>query len=213
MTDDERREVIELFGEGVVTAVSVNLRRAQQRLVASRFTMTLEDLVTGVFGDVVTRSEAKRLRDEAASKAVAQARVALLDVMRPVPQLADEYLLLSQLDSSTTYRVPAGTRTLAGAWSSYESGIRAAAKWWPRHDKGLITPEKGLAASAFGGAKTWTDAGRMAFQNLIPLPFDEAVELVDTEIRLRGPLAWKLEDVVVDARTGSPWVSLPARSP
>ncbi len=51
----------------------------------------------------------------------------------------------------------------------------------------------------------------MAFQNLVGTPFDQAVEKADAEVRLRGPLCWTLDDVIVDARTSNPWVSIPAR--
>jgi hypothetical protein len=73
----------------------------------------------------------------------------------------------------------------------------------------MPTNEKGLAATALQGSKRWTDASRVAFQNLVRVPFDQAVETADTEVRLRGPLRWRLDDVIVDA--SDPWVSIPAR--
>ncbi|VVJ21595.1 Uncharacterised protein [Amycolatopsis camponoti] len=212
LTDDECGELSELFGStGAVRPARVNLRLAQQALDDSRVQIPLRELVELVQGPVVTRTE-RRQREVAKKTAqVACDRHELFEIMSPVRQLADERQLLAALPPGPTYRVPEGTRTGAGAWSSYSTAIRAAAAWWPRWEAGVVVTEKGLAASALGGAKNWTDAGRVAFHNLVDVPFDQAVKVADTEIRLRGPLVWRLDDVLVDARRSRPWVSLPAR--
>ncbi|MGO1050871.1 Wadjet anti-phage system protein JetD domain-containing protein [Crossiella sp. CA198] len=210
-TEDERREIEELFGIGAVNERSVNLVLAQQRLDDSRFPVKLVNLVSGVFGEVITRSERKRARDAANTAAADVARQEMLNLMRDVPELQEEYHLLLNLPSAPTKRVPVGSRTRAGTWSTYGTAIRAAAVWWPRHRSGIETRRKGLAATALGGAKTWTKSGRLAFQNLIGMPVDEATAPSDTEMRLRGPLLWKLKSVIVDASLGNPWVSVPAK--
>ncbi|WP_018685527.1 Wadjet anti-phage system protein JetD domain-containing protein [Actinokineospora enzanensis] len=212
LTEDERRELVELFGLAAVRAHRIDLRRAEQSLRASRYSMSLQDLVEGVFGSVVTQSERKRAKDEQNRLRVQRQRTELLDIMRPVRQLAHEYRLLDELPPGSTSKVPPDSMTRAGAWSTYETAIRAAATWWPRHEAGERTTKHGLAVSALGGAKRWTDQGELAFQNLVCLPFDQAVEVPDTEIRLRGPLIWRLDDVIVDARTANPWVSIPAHA-
>jgi hypothetical protein len=189
----------------------VHLRLAQESLNASRAAMSLRDLVAIVHGPVVTRSARKQAREVRATQRVAAERHHLLAIMRPVPQLEAEFRMLAAQPIGPTSRVPGRSATRARSWSSYSAAVRAAAVWWPRHAEGRSTTEKGLAATAFRGSKRWTDAGRAVFQNLVGMPFDKAVEKADTEVRLRGPLRWTLDDVIVDARAGDPWVSIPAR--
>ncbi|WP_220378007.1 Wadjet anti-phage system protein JetD domain-containing protein [Streptomyces inhibens] len=54
-------------------------------------------------------------------------------------------------------------------------------------------------------------ANQQAFANLIGMPFDQAVEGTDTELRMRGPLQWRVGSVVGDAAACRPWLGLPAR--
>ncbi|OXM60502.1 Wadjet anti-phage system protein JetD domain-containing protein [Amycolatopsis vastitatis] len=212
LSDDQCGELVELFGNnGAVRPDRINLRLAQQSLDSGRVRLGLHDLVELVHGPVVTRTERRQRELTEKTARVAHDRQELLAIMDPVAQLAFERRLLAALPPGSTYRVPEETRTKAGAWSSFSAAIRAAAVWWPCWEAGEIVTEKGLAATALGGAKNWTDAGRAAFHNLVRVPFDRAVKVADTEIRLRGPLVWRLDDVLVDAHRSRPWVSLPAR--
>jgi hypothetical protein len=52
----------------------------------------------------------------------------------------------------------------------------------------------------------------LAFSQLVGLPFDEAVDKMEPEVRLRGPLWWRVEEDIADAQTCEPWVGLPALS-
>lgn len=212
LTADEQSQLIELFGNrGAVSHDRVRLHLAQESLNASRVAMTLSDLVAAVHGPIVTRSECKRTKEIRDIQQVTSDRRELLAVMRPVPELDDEYRMLAGLPIGPTSQVPEFSATRAKRWSSYSAAVRAAAVWWPRRSYGTPTTEKGLAATALQGSKRWTDASRVAFQNLVQMPFDQAVEKADTEVRLRGPLRWMLDDVIVDARVSEPWVSMPAR--
>lgn len=212
ISEDERREIVELLGDrkGTVSTHSVQLDHAAESLRASRYPVTLEELVEARHGTVITKFEAKRARIADKTRQVAERRDELLELMLPVPQLERERALLASMEPSATDRVPPRSATKAGAWPSYATAIKAAAWWWPRHLAGETTPAKGLAASALGGAKKWTTAGKLAFQNLVGMAFDQALAVEDTEIRLNGPLVWRVDDVIVDARLGDPWVSIPA---
>jgi hypothetical protein len=212
LTEDEQCELIELFGnKGAVSSTRIRLDLAQMSLEASRAAMNLHDLLVVVDGPVVTASERKHARVINATQRVASERQQLLAVMASVPQLEAEFRRLAEMPAGSTSRVPEMSATRAKRWSSYSAAIRAAAVWWPRHTAGKSTTDKGLATTALRGSKRWTDAGRASFQNLIGMPFDQAVEVADTEVRLRGPLRWMLDDVVVDARIADPWASIPAR--
>lgn len=207
LDENERRQLAELFGDdGTVQASKVHLDRAQARLLGSRFPVLLEDLVAHAHGMIVTSTQ----RKAAATMRVQGARDDLMRIMRDVPQLDGELVMLAALEPSATNRVPSGTATRATTWTPYASAIKAAATWWPRYVDGKETSAKGLAATALGGSKNWTDAGRLAFQNLVGRPFGDAVQTSDTEIRLRGPIVWRLDGVIVDAAAGHPWVSVPA---
>jgi hypothetical protein len=135
----------------------------------------------------------------------------LLQVMQNVPELRREHDLLIALPPSAKSGVPAGTATRAGAWSTYETAIKAAAVWFARVAAGQKVHERGLAVDAFGDSKGWTDAGRLAFQNLVGKPFSQAVQVPDTPIRLRGPMVWSYQDVICDAAGARPWIDVPAR--
>jgi hypothetical protein len=69
-----------------------------------------------------------------------------------------------------------------------------------------------LAAKELGWSKAWTDARVAAFEHVIGIPFDQAVETTEPEVRLSGPLRWTADDVIVDASAARPWVAIPARS-
>ncbi len=44
------------------------------------------------------------------------------------------------------------------------------------------------------------------------MPFDQAVETTEPEVRLRGPLRWTADNIIMDAAAARPWVAIPARS-
>lgn len=137
-------------------------------------------------------------------------RAALLTRMVPVPQLADELARLMAVVDGTPLRVPAGSRTRTRAWSVYEAALRAACVWFPDTDAGLRHTANSLAGEAFSGAKRWTPERQTAFANLIGVPFTTAVDEPDVEVLVRGPLVWRIGDVLADAQASEPWIGLPA---
>jgi hypothetical protein len=94
----------------------------------------------------------------------------------------------------------------------YENAIRAAAIWLANNavDGDKLTAND-LAGRAFRNSKAWTPERQIAFSNLIGMSFDQAVEQADTDLRLRGPLEWRIGSVAADARITEPWIGLPAR--
>jgi hypothetical protein len=138
------------------------------------------------------------------------ARAQLLSLMSDVPELAGERALLSEVGAGSPLRVPIGSRTLGNLWPVYEAAIRAASIWWPAQNavQRRLTKRE-LAAKALGGSKNWTPARQQAFENLIGIPFDKAVDKAEYEIRVRGPLRWSIGSVIADASKGKPWIGLP----
>jgi hypothetical protein len=138
------------------------------------------------------------------------ARAQLLSLMSDIPELAEERMLLSEVKMGSPLRVPTGSRTHGNSWPVYEAAIRAASIWWPaQHTGNRRLTKKELAARALGGSKNWTPARQQAFENLIGMPFDKAVDKAEYEIRLRGPLRWSIGSVIADASKGRPWIGLP----
>ncbi|MFJ9527072.1 DUF2220 domain-containing protein [Streptomyces griseus] len=136
----------------------------------------------------------------------------LLEAMAQVPQLADERALLAATPPGRTLQVPASSTSGTGDWRVYEIAVRAACFWWPAHDSTQPITAKALAGNALRDTKSaWTASRRQAFANLIGRPFDRAVEETDTELRIRGPLQWRVGSVVADAAACRPWLGLPAR--
>ena len=210
---DEQDDLIRLFGNsGAVRPDRVLLQRAETTVIQSRLGLTLRDLVERVYGQIVTRTQELAAKNARNEQRVTADRQQLLDIMRPVPQLTHEYNLLDAMPAGATRRVPLGTATGARSWSSYSFALQAAARFWPRYDADQETWKGGLGASGLGGAKRWTDARIVAFQNLVEKPFDQVVRIADTSIHLRGPLRWTLNgDVVFDAQRIRPWGGIPAR--
>jgi hypothetical protein len=56
------------------------------------------------------------------------------------------------------------------------------------------------------------DGAVPAFEHIIRMKFDDALETMEPEVRLRGPLSWTMGSTAVDARVARPWVAIPARS-
>jgi hypothetical protein len=141
----------------------------------------------------------------------ATARNALLDELRTVPQLADEFQLLAVQPDDGRLRVPAGSHVGTSAWNLYDRAIRAACTWFRDYSDRDPVDATELAAVAFRDSHApWSPALRTAFGNLIGKPFDTAVLPADTEVTLRGPLRWMVGDVVADAAACKPWIGLPA---
>ena len=138
------------------------------------------------------------------------ARAQLLSLMNDIPELAEERALLSKADTGSPLRVPVESRTHCNLWPVYEAAIRAAGIWWPAQDAGQRRlTKRELAAKALGGSKNWTPARQQAFENLIGIPFDKAVDKAEYDIRLRGPLSWSIGSVIADASKSQPWIGMP----
>jgi len=132
--------------------------------------------------------------------------------MAQVDELHDERALLAACLPGSPLRVPNGSGTGSEAWSVYENVIRAAAIWWPhRRSGGEPLTAKGLAAKAFRNSKDWTPERQLALSNLIAMSFDQAVSQADSDVRIRGPLVWRLGRVAADAAVAEPWVGVPAK--
>lgn len=134
----------------------------------------------------------------------------LLTLMEPVAELEQERALLASCPIGSALRVPDGSAVATEAWTAYEAALRAAAVWWPIHQKSQRMTAKELAGLALNGSKMWTPARQAAFENLISMSFDVALDEADTEIRVRGPLKWRVGSVAADASVANPWVALPA---
>ena len=130
--------------------------------------------------------------------------------MSDMPELAEERALLSEIEAGSPLRSPIRSRAKANLWPVYEAAIRAASIWWPTQNVGQRRlTKKELAAKALGGSKNWTPARQQAFENLIGIPFDKAVDKAEYDIRVRGPLVWSIGPVIADASKGKPWIGLP----
>ncbi|MCX5443881.1 Wadjet anti-phage system protein JetD domain-containing protein [Streptomyces sp. NBC_00063] len=136
----------------------------------------------------------------------------LLDIMSRIPQLAHEHALLAETPPGRVLKIPEDTATRAEDWRVYEVAIRAAVIWLPAQDTPRKITAKELAGRSLRNTKSaWTPARQQAFSNLIGIPFDQAVDKADTELRIRGPLQWRVGTVIADAAACNPWLALPAR--
>jgi len=139
-------------------------------------------------------------------------RSEMLSLMEQADELCRERILLAACPPGSPLRVPRDSTTGSTAWSVYENAIRAAAVWWPHRYSGKEPlTAKGLAAKAFRNSKDWTPERELAFSNLIAMSFDQAVSQADSEIRIRGPLVWRLGRVAADAGIADPWIGVPAK--
>jgi hypothetical protein len=131
--------------------------------------------------------------------------------MAGIPQLASEHALLAATAPGRTLQVPAGSTTGTEDWRVYEVAVRSAAVWWAAQSHPQPMTAKVLAGKSMRDTKyTWTAQRRQAFANLVGRPFDQAVEETDTELRMRGPLRWRVDTVIADAAACRPWLGLPA---
>jgi hypothetical protein len=140
------------------------------------------------------------------------ARRTLLASITSTSALSDEHDLLAAVPDGSPLRVPEGSRARTTKWSVYDAALRAAAGWYraTANDERLSARE--LAAKELGWSKAWTDARIAAFERIIGMTLEQAVETTEPEVRLRGPLRWIADDVIVDACAARPWVAIPARS-
>lgn len=221
LTADEEIQLTELLGTDpkTMSRERVNLTRARKSL-ARIDGLTLEDLVAGVFGEVVTRSDAKDRREARKRLEIAGARFLLVQVMQREPQLQAELALLLNEPIRSAYKVPPDSKSLAQVWMPYEAAVLCAVEWWdwrkaePEYPK---IPERYLLSNALRNSKSerLSRAGKRAFLNLIDREnYEDAVERAETGIRLSGPLVWKTEQeqVVADGKAACPWIEVPSTS-
>ncbi|MEK2495153.1 Wadjet anti-phage system protein JetD domain-containing protein [Kitasatospora purpeofusca] len=141
-----------------------------------------------------------------------RARAILLALMEPVDQLAGERELLARVAPEAGLVVPNASRTGTRAWSVYDAAVRTAATWWGLRTQGETEISlKQLAATALNDSKGWTTQQQAAFANLIGTEFEDAVREEDTDLRVKGPLSWRIGDVAADARIAQPWVGVPSQ--
>lgn len=136
----------------------------------------------------------------------------LLQLMAGVGELATESQLLAATPPGRTLKVPPASAAGTRDWRVYEVAVRAATYWWPAHGGRQPITAKSLAGKALRNTKsTWTSPRQQAFANLVGRPFDQAVTETDTELRMRGPLQWRVGSVIADATACHPWLGLPAK--
>lgn len=141
-----------------------------------------------------------------------EARAGLLHVIGGTPELDRERELLSQAPPGPPLRVPEQSAAQTNTWSVYDAALRAASGWYHAQRNGQPLSERELAATSLGWSKAWTDPRKLAFERVIGVKFDDALDTMEPEVRLRGPLSWTAGSTAVDARIARPWVSIPARS-
>ncbi|WP_328674873.1 Wadjet anti-phage system protein JetD domain-containing protein [Streptomyces sp. NBC_00343] len=139
-----------------------------------------------------------------------EVRKELLALVGSVAELDQERVLLDSCAAGSALRVPEGSAVATDAWTAYEAALRAAAEWWPCHREGQRMTAKELAGLALSGSKMWTPARQAAFENLIGMSFDVALDEADVDIRVRGALRWRVGTVAADASAANPWIALPA---
>lgn len=139
-----------------------------------------------------------------------EVRKELLALMAPVAELEREQALLDACPVGSALRVPQDSAVGTEAWTAYEAAIRAAAVWWPVQRDGERLSAKELAGLALSGSKKWTPARQTAFENLVGVSFDLALDEADVDVRVRGPLRWRVGSVAADAAVANPWIALPA---
>ncbi len=136
----------------------------------------------------------------------------LLQAMDGIPQLADERARLAATPPGRTLKVPGDSASGTEDWGVYEVAVKSAAVWWRAQPRPKPMKAKSLIGTSMQDTKYgWTPPRRQAFANLIGMPFDQAVEGSDTELRMRGPLLWRVDNVIADTAACRPWLGLPAK--
>lgn len=150
-----------------------------------------------------------RLREIRGLPVPSVARAALLDLLAGIPELQDEADLLADVPADASLLAVRGSRTRAGAWTTYDAGLQAASYWYRNQGDRMLT-EREISAHMLGGSKKWTPEGKAAFQNVMGKPFDVLVDTIEQDILVRGPLRWTVGQVTANAATANPWIGLPS---
>ncbi|MFB6555833.1 Wadjet anti-phage system protein JetD domain-containing protein [Streptomyces sp. NPDC056405] len=208
MTDRERADLIDLFGDAV-NATGVQLARADTVLHGSRHTLPLRMLIIGAGGPIRTKRGQARYRTIVKRDRLMRERTETLAAIADVSELAFEHELLAALPDDNRRVPPDGSRAATPHWITYCAALRAAAEWFRAASRGWKCSERELAALALGGTKTWTDASKASFSNLVRLPFAEAVYTSDTGLRMIGPAEWHRQGLVADLNLAEPFIELP----
>jgi hypothetical protein len=140
-----------------------------------------------------------------------QLHAELVQMMSHVPELSAEQALLAATPPGRTLKVPCDSAAGTEDWRVYEVAVRTAVVWWQSRSSPQPLTAKALAGKALRNTKNpWTLQRRQAFSNLVGMPFDQALEGSETELRMRGPLRWCVGTVIADAAACRPWLGLPA---
>lgn len=208
MTDRERADLIDLFGDAV-SATGVQLARADAVLRGSRHSLPLRMLIIGAGGPIRTKRGQARYRAIVKRDRLMRERAETLAAIADVSELAAEHALLASLPDDNRRVPPEGSRADTPHWVTYCAALRAAAEWFRTASRDWKCSERELAALALGGTKSWTDASKAAFSNLVGLPFGEAVHTSDTGLRMTGPAEWHRQGLVADLALAEPFIELP----
>ncbi|MET8061968.1 Wadjet anti-phage system protein JetD domain-containing protein [Streptomyces microflavus] len=208
MTDRERADLVDLFG-AAVSPTGVHLARADAVLRGSRHTLSIRMLIIGVGGPIRTKRGQARHRAIVKRDRLMRERIETLAAIADVAELATEHTLLASLPDDNRRVPPEGSRSATSHWVTYCAALRAAAEWFRTASRDWKCSERELAALALGGTKTWTDASKAAFSNLVGLPFTEAVHTSDTGLRMVGPAEWHRQGLVADLTLAEPFIELP----
>lgn len=185
----------------------VDLRDLDRLLRAGAAQCGLADAVAVLTGQPLFQRQALLNTRTIASQ---QAKSELLALMSGAPEMSAEKSLLAATADGPVQHVPQGSAACTRSWAVYDSAVRAACIWWAAQGQGRSMAAKELAGEAFKDTKKWTNQRRLAFANLVHLPFDQAVDEADIPIRLSGPLVWTFKDTVADAAAAHPWIAVPA---
>lgn len=188
-------------------STQIDLRDLDRLLRAGAAQRGLADIVVVLTGQPLLQRQARLNARTIASQ---QAKSELLALMNSVAEMSAEKHLLAAAADGPVPHVPQGTAAHTRSWAVYDAAVRAACLWWTAQGQGRRMAAKELAGEAFKDTKKWTDQRRLAFANLVHLPFDHAVDEADIPIRLSGPLVWTFNDTVADAAAAHPWIAVPA---
>ena len=143
-----------------------------------------------------------------------QARAELLRSIAGFPELACEHARLAIQPLDAPMVPPPGSKAKANAWSPYEFALRVAAWWYQRPDSSRTPTLDEVAACALPERKAskeeWTQPRRQAVENILGGRLSILMKTPDYEIRVRGPLRWRIGSVAADAGVARPWTGLPS---
>jgi hypothetical protein len=118
--------------------------------------------------------------------------------------------LLRVASDGAPLRVPIGSRSGTRSWSVYSAALRAVAEWERLKASGVKPSSREVASRSLGSSKAWTPARISAFEAMVKLPFDQAMNHIEAVVKLRGPIRWEYRGAVGDGLAAHPWVGLPA---